>query len=134
MCAASVQLSYVANNYYKDNRAQAGASACDFNGAASTQAVQTPTGTCLSLVRAAGVSGEGMAPTGLSTQSAIAGAGGNSGSGSGSGGSNGGASSSGSGGGNAASGMMSEQLDRGLFYLALYVAGAAATGAGMLML
>lgn len=117
MCDARTQLSYVMNKYYLGQRSN-NPSACGFGGAASTQPAQSPTGTCVSLLRVAGNNGGGSVPTGLSTASPSSG-----GSGSGSGGS-----------GNAAAGLTVPSLGCGLIYLACYVAVAAATGASMLLL
>ncbi|OTB00916.1 carbohydrate-binding module family 43 protein [Hypoxylon sp. CI-4A] len=62
-CSAKQQLAWVANQYYEasDNKA----SACDFDGIASTQSPTTSSG-CEALISAAGTNGEGsvVSPTG----------------------------------------------------------------------
>ncbi|KAI1326587.1 Glucanosyltransferase-domain-containing protein [Xylariaceae sp. FL0255] len=64
-CSAQQQLAFVANQYYLDQDSTNQASACDFNGLASTQSPQT-TGSCSSLIEAAGTDGTGtvVSPTG----------------------------------------------------------------------
>ncbi|KAL1876751.1 1 3-beta-glucanosyltransferase gel4 [Paecilomyces lecythidis] len=68
MCNADQQLSFVMDRYYQEQSAKGnGASACDFGGAASTQASTKATGTCATLMKQAGTDGTGTvtsAPTG----------------------------------------------------------------------
>lgn len=109
MCAAEQQLSFVMNAYYEDVKDMS-PQACDFSGAASTNASPTATGSCASLVSAAGSNGGGSVPTDLSSGSASSGA------------------------GNAAPGRRTPSVDGGILYLGLYILGVTVTGAGMLLL
>ena len=60
MCSAEQQLSFAFNAYYEAQNAKGnGASACGFNGAATTQVAVSPTGTCASLLNEAGTAGTG---------------------------------------------------------------------------
>lgn len=114
MCNATEQLSWAFNSYYQKQNANP--SACDFNGAATTQASVSPSGNCQSLISQAGTAGTGTvtsAPTG-----------------SGSGG--GGSSTSTKKG--AASAVTIPSFDFGLLQLGAYVIGAVLTGAGMILL
>ncbi|KAE8342986.1 hypothetical protein BDV24DRAFT_173379 [Aspergillus arachidicola] len=57
MCSARQQLSFVLNQYYHQQSKENQASACDFEGAASTKKASKPTGTCSSLLGQAGSAG-----------------------------------------------------------------------------
>lgn len=122
-CNAKQQLSFVMNQYYEGQSGQAQASACTFSGRAKTQAAAKATGSCSSLLKAAGTDGSGTVPqpSGNSNQQGSSG-----GSGSGSG--------SGSSSKAAASGLTVPSFDFGLLQIGLYVTGAVVTGAGMILL
>lgn len=68
MCEAKQRLAFAMNVYYEQQKAKGNAeSACDFGGAATTQAAQSPSGTCASLINEAGSAGTGTvtsSPTG----------------------------------------------------------------------
>jgi hypothetical protein len=116
MCDAYQQLSFAMNSYYNDNKKAA--TACDFNGNATTQAASTAS-SCSSVLSAAGSAGTGSVtavPTG-------AGSGSSTGSG-----------SSQSSSKSAAGGMTIPQFDIGLLHLGVYVVAAMMTGAGMVLL
>ncbi|KAL4888976.1 X8 domain-containing protein [Aspergillus ambiguus] len=53
MCNPRQQLSFVMDQYYKKQSKEHQASACDFNGAASTQKPSKPSGTCYTLLEQA---------------------------------------------------------------------------------
>ena len=67
MCNPQQQLGWAMNAYYQQqNNAGNGASACDFSGAAKTQAAASPSGNCNALISQAGSNGQGTvtsAPT-----------------------------------------------------------------------
>jgi len=122
MCDSYHQLSFAMNGYYNDNKKAA--SACDFNGNATTQAASTAS-SCSSVLSAAGSAGTGsvtVVPTAAG-----------SGSGSGSGSSTGSGSSQSSS-KSAAGGITIPQFDMGLLQLGVYVVAAMMTGAGMVLL
>lgn len=128
MCSPQQQLSFVMNQYYKAHSSQA--SACSFNGHASTKAASNPSGSCQALIQQAGTDGAGTVPqpTGnANAQASNAAPGTGSGSGSGSG-----SSSSSSKG--AANTVSIPAFDAGLLELGAYVVGAIVTGAGMILL
>jgi hypothetical protein len=65
MCSPSEQLSFVFNQYYKDQGSSS--DACNFKGAAKLQRASSASGTCQSLINQAGTAGTGTvtsAPTG----------------------------------------------------------------------
>ena len=68
MCKPKQQLSFVMNQYYKQQSKKGNSeSACDFKGAASTRSSSKPSGTCKSLIQEAGTAGTGTVtsnPTG----------------------------------------------------------------------
>jgi len=67
MCSASQRLSFAFNAYYESQNSDS--SACDFSGAATTKASQSPTGTCSALLNQAGSGGTGTvtsSPSGIS--------------------------------------------------------------------
>lgn len=111
MCNATEQLSWAFNAYYQQQ--QSNPSACDFNGAATTQSAASPSGSCQSLISQAGSAGTGTvtsAPTGT-------------------GGSSPSSSKKGS-----AGAVTVPSFDFGMLQLGVYVAAAALTGAGMIIL
>lgn len=57
-CDSIVKLSWLMNKYYDSQNKAAGA--CNFGGAATTQAAQNPTGTCVQLLNEAGNQGTGV--------------------------------------------------------------------------
>ncbi|EZG01102.1 hypothetical protein H106_08450 [Trichophyton rubrum CBS 735.88] len=60
MCSPSEKLSFAFDQYYKHQSAKGnGANACDFNGAATTQKSEKPSGSCANLVNQAGQDGTG---------------------------------------------------------------------------
>lgn len=128
MCSPQQQLSYAMNKYYQAQSGAAKSSACDFSGRATLQSTSSPTGSCVSLLQAAGTNGQGPVPepSGNAAQQSSAGGGG-----SGSGSSGGSASGSSKG---AANGLEIPALDTGLLQLGAYVVCAIITGAGMIVL
>lgn len=68
MCSSEQQLSFAFNQYY-ESQVKAGntASACNFGGAASTQATTSATGTCASLLQQAGTAGTGTVSAAVAT-------------------------------------------------------------------
>ena len=113
------------NKYYQAQQGDSKKSACDFKGRATTQSTSAPSGTCASLLQAAGTDGHGTvpSPTGNAAQQA-ADAGGNVGAVG-----NKGSSSSGVG-----AAITVPALDLGMLQLGVYVVVALATGAGMIVL
>ncbi|KAI8626412.1 Glucanosyltransferase-domain-containing protein [Xylariaceae sp. FL1651] len=61
-CSPKQQLAFVANQYYMAQDSSNKASACDFSGLAKTQSPQT-SGSCSSLLQAAGTNGAGSVPS-----------------------------------------------------------------------
>lgn len=60
MCSPSEKLSFALNQYYQHQSAKGnGANACDFDGAATTQKSEKPSGSCANLVNQAGQDGTG---------------------------------------------------------------------------
>lgn len=114
MCNAQQKLSYVMNQYY--NLHGQSASACDFNGHASTKAASSATGSCQPLLQAAGSDGSGTVPQPTGNSNSQGGQA---------------ASSSSKA---AAPGLLIPSFDTGLWQMSLYVLGAAGTGAGMILL
>jgi hypothetical protein len=58
VCSAKEKLSFAFNRYYQEQKAKGNAaSACDFDGAASTKTPKSPSSTCSSLLHAAGAEG-----------------------------------------------------------------------------
>ena len=111
MCNATEQLSWAFNSYFQKQNSNP--SACDFNGAATTQAAASPSGNCQSLMSQAGSAGTGTvtsAPTGAgggsstATKKAAAGA------------------------------VTVPRFEFGMLQLGAYVVGAVLTGAGMILL
>lgn len=114
MCNAMERLSWAFNSYYLKQNSNP--SACNFNGAATTQAAASPSGSCQSLISQAGSAGTGTVtsvPTGT---------------GSGSGGSS---TSTKKG---AAGAVTVPNFDFGMLQLGAYIVGAVLTGAGMILL
>lgn len=113
MCNATEQLSWAMNSYFQKQNNNP--SACDFNGAATTQAAASPSGNCQSLISQAGSAGTGTvtsAPTGA-------------------GGGSGGSTAT----KKAAAGAVTvPSFDFGVLQLGAYVVGAVLTGAGMILL
>ncbi|KAI1123564.1 Glucanosyltransferase-domain-containing protein [Nemania abortiva] len=72
-CSPKQQLAWVANQYYQAQDSTNKASACDFNGLAQTQSPKT-SGSCSSLLEAAGTDGSGSVsePTGAASSSSSA--------------------------------------------------------------
>lgn len=66
MCSPKQQLSFVMNQYYKENKdgGNGGDDACDFDGAAKSQDSSKPSGDCKSLMKEAGPSGTGTLSSG----------------------------------------------------------------------
>lgn len=124
MCTGEQQLSFVVDQYYKNQKKAA--DACDFKGKAKVQTPASSDGSCTNLVKAAGTAGTG---TVTAQASAASGAGGASGTGSSTSGT---ATSSKS--GNSASGVVVPAFSIGMLQMGLYVLVAAFTGAGMIML
>ena len=122
MCSPQQQLSFVMNQYFKAHNSQA--SACSFNGHASTQAARSPSGSCQSLIQQAGTDGAGTVPqpTGNSNSQGTS-----------SGGSGGGAPGTSSSKA-AAKAVSIPAFDTGILQLGVYIVGAVVTGAGMILL
>ena len=59
MSRTKQRLASAMNQYYLKNKKKAGASACDFSGAASTKAATSASGSCASQIKAAGSAGTG---------------------------------------------------------------------------
>lgn len=119
MCNATEQLSWALNAYYQNQKGTQNNDACDFNGAATTQAAASPTGSCAALISQAGSAGTGTVtsvPSGT------------------------GSSSSGNGGKStatkkAAAGMLTvPSFSFGMLSLGAYVMAAMMVGAGMVLL
>ncbi|KAI1490287.1 beta-1-3-glucanosyltransferase-like protein [Biscogniauxia mediterranea] len=70
-CSPKVQLAWVANQYYQAQDSSNKASACDFDGLASTQS-PTTTGSCSSLIAAVGSEGTGTVPAATGQQGTAA--------------------------------------------------------------
>ena len=94
MCNTIQRLGWALNKYY-EQQVQAGnsASACAFSGSATTQAVVSATGNCLSLINEAGVAGTGTLTTALTNKPTGSSSTSSSGAGSGGGGGTSGSSS-----------------------------------------
>ncbi|ODM22860.1 1,3-beta-glucanosyltransferase gel4 [Aspergillus cristatus] len=120
VCTPQEQLAYAMNLYYKQQKSKgSGASACDFNGAATTKTSSSPSGTCSALLKEAGSSGTGTvtsSPTGNANQLSASGS----------------ASASGSEG---AAPMVAPGAVRvGVWQFGAYLATAVVAGAGMILL
>lgn len=111
MCNATEKLSWAFNSYFQKQNSNP--SACDFSGAATTQAAASASGNCQALMSQAGSAGTGTvtsAPTGgnggssTTTKKAAAGA------------------------------VTVPRFDFGMLQLGAYVIGAVLTGAGMILL
>ncbi|KAI9670228.1 MAG: 1,3-beta-glucanosyltransferase gas1 [Alyxoria varia] len=118
-CSPQEQLSFVMNRYYQGQSGGAQASACQFNGRASTTSGGSPSGSCSSLINAAGTNGGGNVPQPSGDSSAQASQGGRS------------TSTSSQG---AASGLVVPTFEKGVVFMTLYVVSAAVAGAGMILL
>ncbi|KAK5151715.1 hypothetical protein LTR04_006558 [Oleoguttula sp. CCFEE 6159] len=117
VCNATEQLAFAFNQYAAGQTNNP--SACDFGGAATTKATQSPNAACRALISQAGTAGTGT------VTSAPSGTGSSSGSGSGS-------SSTAS---KAAAGLVTvPAFNFGMLQLGVYVVGAAMAGAGMILL
>ena len=117
MCSGEQQLSFVVDQYYKNQNEAA--DACDFDGKASTQDPESSTGDCSDLVKAAGSAGTGtvtVVPSGGGSSQSTSG------------------SPSSSSSGSAAAGVTVPQLNSGMLQIGLYVMVAGITGAGMVLL
>ncbi|KAI7542598.1 carbohydrate-binding module family 43 protein [Hortaea werneckii] len=131
MCNSTEQIAFVLNQYYQAQSGSNQASACNFDGSATTKATQAPGATCSSLLQMAGSAGTNS----VSVQPSVTGAGaastetGGSGSGSGSD-SDSDSSSSGS------SGSMTAvpSVEFGILPVAFMATVAAVSGFGMLLL
>ncbi len=111
MCNATEKLSWAFNSYFQKQNSNP--SACDFSGAATTQAAASASGNCQALMSQAGSAGTGTvtsAPTG------------------GNGGSSTGTKKA------AAGAVTVPRFDFGMLQLGAYVVGAVLTGAGMILL
>ncbi|EON66999.1 hypothetical protein W97_06115 [Coniosporium apollinis CBS 100218] len=108
MCNAREQLAFAFNQYYQGQRNNP--SACDFGGAAATQAASSAQGNCAALISQAGTAGTG------SVTSVPSGAGGSRSSTA------------------AASAITVPAFNVGLLQLGAYILGATLTGAGMILL
>ncbi|KAJ5197291.1 Glucanosyltransferase-domain-containing protein [Penicillium cf. viridicatum] len=79
VCSAKEKLSFAFDRYYQKQKAKGNqASACDFDGAASTRASEKPGATCSTLLNAAGTEGTGTvtaSPTGGSGSGSVSGSG-----------------------------------------------------------
>ena len=118
-CNATAQLSFAFNAYYQDQieNNPGNTRACDFNGAATTQAAASASGACASLVDQAGPAGTGSVGTSPG------------GTGSGSGGGASTTTRQGS------AGMVTvPSLDFGMLQIGIYITVAALSGAGMILL
>ncbi|OJJ82857.1 glycoside hydrolase family 72 protein [Aspergillus glaucus CBS 516.65] len=120
VCTPKEQLAYAMNVYYKQQKAKGnGASACDFDGAATTKTSSSPSGTCSALLKEAGSAGTGTvtsSPTGNANQVSASGS----------------ASASGSEG---AAHMVAPGAVRvGVWQFGAYLATAVVAGAGMILL
>lgn len=116
MCNATEQLSWAFNAYYQSQKGTQNYDACNFNGAATTQAAASPTGSCASLVSQAGSAGTGVITSVPS----------------GTGSSSGGSSTATKKG---AAGMVTvPSFSFGMLSLGVYVMAAAMVGAGMVLL
>lgn len=116
MCSPQQKLSYDMNKYYQAQSGAAKSSACDFSGRASLRSTSSPTGSCVSLLQAAGTNGQGTVPQPTGNSAAQGG--------SGSGGSSSGV----------AAGMRIPAIDTGLMTMGAYIVVAIASGAGMILL
>jgi hypothetical protein len=119
VCTPEQQLSYAMNLYYEKQKSKGnGDTACDFDGAATTQSAKSGGSACSALLKEAGTSGTGTvtsSPTGTAGSGASGGAA---------------ASSS-----EAAGGLVAPaSVNVGLFQLGGYVVTAMFTGAGMILL
>lgn len=122
MCNATEQLAYAFNQYYVAQ--SSGASACGFNGAATTKASSTGGSTCATLMDQAGSAGTGTVtsqPTGTGAGAAASGGSGSSG-----------ASAASSSGAAGITGIPS--VESGLLPMAFIVTVAAISGMGMILL
>lgn len=112
MCSPTEQLGWVLNTYYQKQRAQGnGASACSFGGSATLKSVTSPTGSCSSLISAAGAAGTGSVSASVT-----------------------GSSGSSSGSHNAAPSTMHQSVAFGSLHIAGYVLAAIGSGVAMIML
>jgi hypothetical protein len=119
MCSAKQRLAWAMNQYYKKNKSKAGASACGFSGAASTQKSTTASGSCATQMSAAGTAGTGAVSGGLAASTGAAGASGTSS----------GATSSG-----IAAGTVPQSVHIGNLQAGAYALAAIASGVFMIML
>lgn len=124
MCNSTEQLAYILNQYYNEASSANKASACNFQGSATTKSAHSATGACSSLMAQAGTAGTGSvtsSPTATGAGAASSGSGSSSGS----------SSSSSKG---AASGLNVPSTDFGVLGMGVYVVGAVLSGAAMLLL
>lgn len=120
MCNTTEMLAWAFNQYYLDQ--DSSSDACDFDGAAGTKAASTPSG-CSALLAQAGTAGTGT----VTSSPTATGAGAASGSGSSS-------TSTSTSSKGAASGLKVPAFESGLLGMGLYVCGAVASGALMVLL
>ena len=123
VCNSTEQLSWVLNAYFQSQKGTQNYDACDFDGAATTQAAASPTGSCAPLISQAGSAGTG-------TVTSIP-----SGTGSGSGSGSSSSSSKSTTTKKGAAGMVTvPSFSFGMLSLGVYVMAAAMVGAGMVLL
>jgi hypothetical protein len=120
MCSTKQRLAWAMNQYYKKNKSKAGASACGFKGAASTQKTTTASGSCATQMSAAGSDGTHTVSGGLAASSGAAASGS---------GSSSGATSSG-----IAVGTVPQSVHIGSWQAGAYAVAAIASGVFMIML
>ncbi|KAJ5762167.1 uncharacterized protein N7511_005549 [Penicillium nucicola] len=120
MCSTKQRLAWAMNQYYKKNKSKAGASACGFNGAASTQATTAASGSCATQMSSAGSAGTGAVSGGLAASSGASASGTSSGKG---------ATSSG-----VAVGTVPQSVHIGSWQAGAYAMAAIASGVFMIML
>jgi len=118
VCNSAQQLGFVMNQYYFAQPSAARASACNFNGHATSRAAATAAGTCAALISQAGGNGNGTVatPTGNSSSGSQA------------------THSAGTSSKAAAHGLSIPSMDTGMLQLGIYVCAAALTGVGMVLL
>jgi hypothetical protein len=65
MCSAKQRLAWAMDRYYQENKGKAGASACGFNGVASTKKATSASGSCATQMSSAGTKGTNVVSGGL---------------------------------------------------------------------
>lgn len=114
MCEGAQQVSFVVDQYFKNQKKAA--TACDFDGKFKVVTPASSSNNCAALVSAAGTAGTGKVTAAVSGTGAAA------------------ASGSASGSGSAAVGTVVPQFNFGMLQMGLYVLVAGLTGAGMILL